>query len=94
MIVFPCQTCQTPLSADDAQAGNLVQCPTCSTTLRVPRTAVAAPAAVAQAPSGFVRPPQMQLPRTGTLRPSGKRYGFNCGYCSSRLEATEGMAAQ
>lgn len=24
----------------------------------------------------------------------GKRYGFNCGYCSSRLEATEAMAAQ
>jgi len=28
---------------------------------------------------------------TGT---GGKRYGFNCGYCSSRLEATESMAAQ
>jgi hypothetical protein len=27
-------------------------------------------------------------------RPAGKRYGFNCGYCSSRLEATESMAAQ
>ena len=26
--------------------------------------------------------------------PSGKRYGFNCGHCSSRLEATESMAAQ
>jgi ribosomal protein L40E len=25
---------------------------------------------------------------------SGKRYGFNCAYCSSRLEATESMAAQ
>jgi DNA-directed RNA polymerase subunit RPC12/RpoP len=24
----------------------------------------------------------------------GKRYGFNCGYCSSRLEATEAMAGQ
>src|SRR5436190_6022918 len=31
----------------------------------------------------------------GAPRPSiGKRYGFNCGYCSSRLEATESMAAQ
>ena len=31
----------------------------------------------------------------GYLRGSGsnKRYGFNCGYCSSRLEATESMAA-
>ncbi|HLL91258.1 MAG TPA: DUF4190 domain-containing protein, partial [Tepidisphaeraceae bacterium] len=27
-------------------------------------------------------------------RIGGKRYGFNCGYCSSRLEATEAMAAQ
>src|SRR4051812_41005638 len=25
---------------------------------------------------------------------AGKRYGFNCGYCSSRLEANESMAAQ
>jgi hypothetical protein len=25
---------------------------------------------------------------------AGRRYGFNCGYCSSRLEATESMAAQ
>lgn len=24
----------------------------------------------------------------------GRRYGFNCGFCSSRLEATESMAAQ
>ena len=28
------------------------------------------------------------------MRPGGKRYGFNCGYCSSRLEATEAMGAQ
>jgi uncharacterized C2H2 Zn-finger protein len=27
-------------------------------------------------------------------RPTGRRYGFNCGFCSSRLEATESMAAQ
>jgi DNA-directed RNA polymerase subunit RPC12/RpoP len=38
--------------------------------------------------------------RTGNLPPQfrapggGKRYGFNCPYCSSRLEATESMAAQ
>jgi hypothetical protein len=42
--------------------------------------------------------PQSQFrPAAGTgFRPSGggKRYGFNCGYCSSRLEATEAMAAQ
>ena len=28
------------------------------------------------------------------MRTGGKRYGFNCGYCSSRLEATEAMGAQ
>jgi hypothetical protein len=27
-------------------------------------------------------------------RSSGKRYGFNCVYCSSRLEATEAVAGQ
>ena len=27
-------------------------------------------------------------------RPSGRRYGFNCGYCSSRLEGSESIAAQ
>ena len=33
--------------------------------------------------------------RQNLSRGSGnKRYGFNCGYCSSRLEATEQMAAQ
>ena len=45
-------------------------------------------------------PPRPTTPRPGAaagFRPSavgGKRYGFNCGYCSSRLEATEAMAAQ
>ena len=24
----------------------------------------------------------------------GRRFGFNCAYCSSRLEATEAMCAQ
>jgi DNA-directed RNA polymerase subunit RPC12/RpoP len=31
---------------------------------------------------------------TRTGAGAGKRYGFNCAYCSSRLEATESMAAQ
>ena len=30
----------------------------------------------------------------GQMRGGGRRYGFNCGYCSSRLEATEAMGAQ
>ncbi len=28
------------------------------------------------------------------MRSGGKRYGFNCGYCSSRLEANEAMGGQ
>jgi DNA-directed RNA polymerase subunit RPC12/RpoP len=27
-------------------------------------------------------------------RATGRRFGFNCGYCSSRLEATEGQSGQ
>jgi DNA-directed RNA polymerase subunit RPC12/RpoP len=33
-------------------------------------------------------------PSLGSRVGPGKRYGFNCPYCSSRLEATESMAAQ
>lgn len=112
MIVFPCITCQTPLSADEAQAGMLVQCPTCATKLRVPAAAAAAQAQPATVGAGavgagmgdkFTVPPPRgappSLPRPGPSLPGirtgmGKRYGFNCGYCSSRLEATESMAAQ
>src|ERR671920_498743 len=43
-------------------------------------------------------PPPSSSPSAGfggTSRTGGgKRYGFNCGYCSSRLEATEAMGAQ
>jgi len=44
----------------------------------------------------FVPPSQQpqQFARMGGFRAGGRRYGFNCGYCSSRLEATEAMAAQ
>jgi hypothetical protein len=35
--------------------------------------------------------PRTMMPKSGF---AGKRYGFTCGYCSSRLEATESMAAQ
>src|SRR5215207_438024 len=99
MIVFPCQVCRTQLSAEDGQAGQLVRCPTCLTTLRVPAeqvaTAAAALAGMAAGGGEAYAPPRpgpMGFP--GAARPSGKRYGFNCGYCSSRLEATESMAAQ
>ncbi|HEY7116174.1 MAG TPA: hypothetical protein VH475_06295, partial [Tepidisphaeraceae bacterium] len=106
MIIFPCHVCQTPLSADEAQAGHLVRCPTCSTTLRVPASApqmqtVGAGAATGTAPGRpdqrFTPPPPRQQANLGQMagmRTGGRRYGFNCGYCSSRLEATEAMGAQ
>ena len=114
MVVFPCHVCRTQLSAEDAQAGQLVRCPTCLTTLRVPAPQVASStvevgafagvgaSAGASASSGGSATGTIAPPRThygtatlGAPKPSiGKRYGFNCGYCSSRLEATESMAAQ
>ena len=85
--------------------GQAVRCPNCRAVLKVPmaereREAVAVGAeAEAYAGSGSAGPPR--LPKGGIspaaqgyLRSgSNKRYGFNCGYCSSRLEATESMAA-
>ena len=108
MVVFPCHVCRTQLSAEDAQSGQLVRCPTCLTTLRVPAPAAAQPAPAmagagvgGSASAGSTGPWTPPPPRSaygaaaGLPRPSvGKRYGFNCGYCSSRLEATESMAAQ
>ena len=127
MIVFPCHVCGTDLSAKDEQAGQLVRCRKCLTTLRVPASGVdqqaAALASMQQVPpptpsagsladggnafgSGDLssRPAAVPPPRPSSAtaipsaylqgRPTGRRYGFNCGFCSSRLEATESMAAQ
>lgn len=92
MIVFPCHICRTSLSAEESQAGQMLRCPVCRTTLRVPvpeaAVAVGSPAAPALGKADGPRRPA-SMPRF-----AGKRYGFNCGYCSSRLEATESMAAQ
>src|SRR4051794_20316778 len=124
MLVFPCHVCRTSLSANESQAGQLVRCPTCLSTLRVP--AGEREMAGAGAPSGqrSAPPPPPTVSSSASAaaqermyaggssgiggrtmtgghlatmpRPmgGGKRYGFNCGYCSSRLEATESMAAQ
>ena len=105
MIVFVCHVCREHLSAQEDQAGQLVRCPTCLTTLRVPTQQPQAQAALAAAASatggGTIAPPQPpsppprpNIPSFPNLRTGGKRYGFNCGYCSSRLEATEAMGAQ
>src|SRR5436305_5278057 len=99
MVVFDCHVCRTRLSADEGQAGQLVRCPTCLTTLRVPASAPQ-PAAVAagnfsESNKYDLRPPPPRpSPLTATRGGGGKRYGFNCGYCSSRLEATEAMGGQ
>jgi DNA-directed RNA polymerase subunit RPC12/RpoP len=93
MIVFPCHLCRTSLSAEQAQAGQLMRCPVCRTAVRVPVPASepAAVGAVAPAASPSVG---MLHQRTATSRFAGKRFPFTCGYCSSHLEATESMAAQ
>src|SRR5215213_11885542 len=107
MLVFPCNVCRTSLSADETQVGQLVRCPTCLSTLRVPAAAAAPERELvgAGASSGGGTPQRQQYqpsrppppnPMGAFGRPvaGGKRFGFNCGYCSSRLEANEGMAAQ
>jgi DNA-directed RNA polymerase subunit RPC12/RpoP len=108
MIAFPCHICNTPLTAEDNQAGQLVRCPTCLTALKVPvsqREPVPVGASIGGAGETVpLAPPPVTAPRAptnlgrmnsnNTFRSVGKRYGFNCPYCSSRLEANESMAAQ
>ena len=102
MLVFSCQVCRTSLSADDSQVGQFVRCPTCLATLRVPAAQQQVPVGAGVAESsdgGLINPPTPNYTQRQTFTPpgrtgAGKRYGFNCGYCSSRLEATESMAAQ
>src|SRR5688572_19338224 len=78
MIVFPCHVCRTDLSAEDAQSGQLVRCPSCLTTLRVPAPAVAggyqpapamasayAGAGVGAAPGGYAPPRPYSAPAIG-----------------------------
>jgi DNA-directed RNA polymerase subunit RPC12/RpoP len=102
MPIFSCHICRTSLTAEDSQAGQLVRCPTCLTTLRVPAgqaapqppplegVAAAQPRGGGLPPGGYA-PPQFFA---GNMASGGRRYGFNCAYCSSRLEANEAMAAQ
>lgn len=102
MVYFSCTVCRTALSADDGYAGQLMRCPTCRSAQRVPESAPAATATSAAA-GGAGREPRTlpTAPRPPTLprlKPAasaapGRRYGFNCPYCSSRLEATEALAA-
>src|SRR4051812_34336601 len=104
MMVFECNICRTALSAEEGQAGQLVRCPKCLTTLRVPAARAMAGAGVGAGSSssgggggggGLSRPGGgAVLGSPATQRAGGRRFGFNCGYCSSRLEATESMSGQ
>ena len=96
MIVFSCHVCRTALSAEQTQVGQLVRCPACKTTLRVPApqgvavgTGEGVAAVASSGASNVMTGATLSPPRL-----SGRRFGFNCGYCSSRLEATEAMGAQ
>lgn len=100
-LVFPCNVCSTPLSAEPSQAGQLVRCPQCNSTLHVPSPElVGSSSAGVSASSPNLPPPPAPMNRPPSPMAAfgraggGKRYGFNCGYCSSRLEATEVQAGQ
>jgi predicted Zn finger-like uncharacterized protein len=99
MIVFGCPICRTKLSATESQVGAAVRCPQCQTTLKVPLPEMATAGGVA---GNSTHPVKRPAAKTGAAASffkaaggggSGKHYGFNCAYCSSRLEATDAMAA-
>ena len=88
MITFSCQFCHSPLTIDDQFAGQSAQCATCKAVVTVPTSrpiAVAHPPA--PVPPAILRPP-------GRFREAVRRFGFNCPWCSSRLEATLTTAGQ
>jgi LSD1 subclass zinc finger protein len=100
-LTFQCSVCRTLLSAQPSQVGQHVRCPMCRTVLRVPLGELSPQTQTVGTVSGPATddyPPRqrtLQFPSTSLPRSGGgKRYGFNCVYCSSRLEATESMAAQ
>ncbi len=104
---FACTTCDAKLRAPDQQAGRLVRCPKCKSTMPVPAPDVyEAEMAELQAsgeednpqakPVGPLGSSPAQVPALPDVQraAAGRRYGFNCQYCSSRLEATTQMAGQ
>lgn len=68
---------------DDQFAGQPVRCPTCKTVLTVPAHST---------PPIQAAPPRHSVP--SAPRDVGRRFGFNCPWCSSRLEATMTTAGQ
>jgi hypothetical protein len=76
-------------------AGSDVRCPHCRAIVRAPEVPVAAAVDTGGPSAANIQPPTQ--PHSIRTPPSvrgagGRRYGFNCQYCSSRLEANEGMA--
>ena len=97
MLVFDCHICRQKLSAQESQAGTLVRCSKCKTTLTVPSVVPVAAAASVSAPFAAPRPHVGMPAAAAAFRAAssgGKRFSFNCGYCSSRLEATATQSAQ
>jgi len=93
MIDFACRVCRTPLQVEDDLAGQVVRCPNCLGTMTVPAARAASVAATSQqSHSGAAPERRAEVLRRPPPGGPGRRYGFNCPYCSSRLEANESMA--
>jgi DNA-directed RNA polymerase subunit RPC12/RpoP len=95
---FGCVSCGTKLKAPDERAGQRVRCPRCKSVMPVPEPAFdvdEAEEVEIEVDASPERPrPLPAAARHIQAAAPGRRYGFNCQYCSSRLEATTGMAAQ
>ncbi|MFT3788059.1 MAG: DUF4190 domain-containing protein [Tepidisphaeraceae bacterium] len=102
MLTFSCGVCRTTLQAPDEKAGGKVRCPSCKAVLMVPmpEASVVGAGASDDLPNDFSPSPAPMPPpvNRGMVPPpavgGGRRYGFNCQYCSSRLEAQDSNAGQ
>lgn len=91
MVTFTCNVCKTQLNVDDQFAGKMARCPTCMSAQNVPELHAQTVGASQVIGVNELTPPRRMAPVF--QRPVvGQRYGFNCAYCSSRLEATESLA--
>jgi len=95
MLTFECGVCHKKLLVATEQAGQRVRCPACMSTLQVPGAtqvqAASAPNTVDQSVS-TISTVRASMPMSGPA--VGRRYGFNCQFCTSRLEAVDSMAGQ
>ena len=89
---FECLTCGSTLRASDEHVGATVRCPRCKNTMAVPEPGDAGEYDVA--PEAPVSTPAPAAPPPPSPAAAGRRYGFNCQYCSSRLEANAAVAGQ